>query len=90
MQRIIFFNATVKDDISQSGCVLRDYDSIISGLVSGWTESYPDMTTHWTAYVSTAGPKLGKTWHADKIGGVFEDTKIIAEEQIYKDTDRDI
>ena len=63
---------------------MRDYDCVISGLVSGWTESYPDMTTHWTVYVSTAGPKLGNHshLHADKIGGVFEDTKIIAKEQL--------
>ena len=83
MQRIIFFNATVKDDISQSGCVLRDYDCSISGLVSGWTESYPDMTTHWTAFCINSRTK---TWQsltsADEIGGVFEDTKIIAKEQL--------
>ena len=61
MQRIIFFNATVKDDISQSGCVLRDNDCIISGLVSGWTESYPDMTTHWAALCINSRTK---TWQS--------------------------
>ena len=38
MQIIISFNATEEEDISASGCV-------ISGLVSGWTESYPDTTS---------------------------------------------